>query len=42
MQIAIKDLDLAHLWVIYPGRDTYPLTESITVLPLGQGNSIDW
>ena len=36
MHIAIKDLNLEHLWVIYPGTKSFPLTESITTLPLGQ------
>ena len=34
MHIAIDDLGLEHLWVVYPGRLRYPLTESITALPL--------
>ena len=41
MHIAIKDLDLEHLWVIYPGTQAYPLTESITALPLQQVHCID-
>lgn len=36
MQIAIEDLDLAHLWVIYPGKNKYRLTPKITVIPLVQ------
>ena len=34
MQAALKDLDLAHLWVVYPGRLKYRISEKITVLPL--------
>jgi len=34
MYQAIRDLDLDHLWVIYPGAQRYALTEQITVLPL--------
>ncbi len=34
MHQAIQDLDLDHLWVIYPGEQMYALTEQITVLPL--------
>jgi len=34
MHIALDDLQLEHLWVIYPGRLRYPLTEKITALPL--------
>ncbi|MFH1233171.1 MAG: ATP-binding protein [Patescibacteria group bacterium] len=36
MQIAIKDLNLTHLWVIYPGNKKYLLNKKITVLPLAQ------
>jgi predicted AAA+ superfamily ATPase len=34
MTIAIKDLDLQHLWVIYPGKDKYQLNKKVTVLPI--------
>jgi predicted AAA+ superfamily ATPase len=34
MHIARDDLDLAHLWVVYPGERRYPLGEGITALPL--------
>jgi hypothetical protein len=34
MRIALADLELAHLWVIYPGKTTYRLAENITVCPL--------
>lgn len=34
MHIAREDLDLEHLWVVYPGTRRYPLTEHITALPL--------
>jgi predicted AAA+ superfamily ATPase len=34
MQIAIHDLDLAHLWIVYPGRHEYALDEKITAVPL--------
>ncbi|ABU58557.1 ATP-binding protein [Roseiflexus castenholzii] len=34
MRIALSDLGLEHLWVIYPGRQEYALTTQITVLPL--------
>ncbi|MCB0588482.1 MAG: ATP-binding protein [Phaeodactylibacter sp.] len=36
MHQAIKDLNLRHLWVVYPGDKWYRLTEKITVLPLQQ------
>ena len=34
MHIAIADLGLEHLWVVYPGSLEYPLSENITALPL--------
>ncbi len=34
MHIAIEDLQLAHLWVVYPGTLRYALTDKITALPL--------
>ena len=40
MHIAIRDLGLEHLWVIYPGTQSYPLTDSITALPLWQVSSV--
>ena len=34
MQIAIEDLGLEHVWVIYPGKQKYKLDSKITVIPL--------
>lgn len=34
MHVALEDLQLAHLWVVYPGTLRYSLTEKITALPL--------
>ena len=34
MQSAASDLQLSHLWVIYPGEKTYPLTPKFTATPL--------
>ena len=34
MHIAVADLNLEHLWVIYPGSLEFPLGERITALPL--------
>lgn len=34
MRIALHDLGLSHLYVIYPGEQAYPLDENITVMPL--------
>ncbi len=34
MTVAMQDLDLEHLWVVYPGTREYPLGEKITAMPL--------
>lgn len=34
MVVAIQDLKLEHLWVIYPGNQEYELDENITVIPV--------
>ncbi|MDO8524896.1 MAG: DUF4143 domain-containing protein [Candidatus Omnitrophota bacterium] len=34
MRIALKDLDLTHLWIIYPGKEDYKLSSNITVKSL--------
>lgn len=34
MQVALTDLNLDHLWVIYPGQHQYPVAKKITVWPL--------
>lgn len=36
MRSALIDLELDHLWVLYPGDRSYPLAEKVTVLPLAQ------
>ena len=36
MRIAIDDLQLAHLWIIYPGDEAYELDDSISVVPVTQ------
>lgn len=40
MKIAIEDLNLEHLWVIYPGQENYKLSENITVLPLSKAPTV--
>ena len=40
MRVALSDLSLDHLWVIYPGNETYPVMENVTVLPLSEIESI--
>ena len=34
MHVAIQDLSLEHLWVIYPGHQEYPLHDKISVIPI--------
>jgi len=34
MHVALADLGLEHLWVVYPGQQEYRLTERITVVPV--------
>jgi len=40
MRIALKDLDLAHLWVIHTGADTFSVDDRITFLALPDLKSI--
>ena len=34
MRVALGDLELDHLWVVYPGDEAYPLDKRVSVLPL--------
>ena len=34
MHVAIQDLSLEHLWVVYPGNQEYALADRISVVPL--------
>lgn len=34
MRVALQDLNLDHLWIVYPGQHPYPAHEKITVWPL--------
>jgi predicted AAA+ superfamily ATPase len=34
MRIATSELALDHLWIVYPGSETYPVAKNITTLPL--------
>jgi hypothetical protein len=36
MRVALDDLNLTHLWVIYPGQERYALDDRITVTPANQ------
>ena len=40
MHIAIEDLKLEHLWVVYPGSLRYAITDRITALPLREMGSL--
>ena len=41
MYSCIEDLDLEHLFVIYPGEKQYQIDEKISVLPLKQYGSLN-
>ena len=41
MHIALEDLKLEHLWVVYPGTLRYSITEKITALPLREIHNIE-
>ena len=36
MRIALKDLGLRHIWVLYPGKEKYPLDSRITAWPVDE------
>jgi hypothetical protein len=36
MRIALSDLRLRHLWVVYPGDQRYELGRRVTVIPLAE------
>ena len=36
MRVAIEDLKLQHLWIIYPGKEEYALDTNVTVLPISE------
>ncbi len=40
MRIALEDLNLHHLYVVYPGDETFPLSESITAISVTNLNVI--
>ena len=33
MHVALHDLSLEHLWVVYPGKERYQIHDRITVVP---------
>ncbi|MFK5927226.1 MAG: ATP-binding protein [Desulfuromusa sp.] len=36
MHSAINDLDLEHLWIMYPGEHNFPIQEQVSVVPLNK------
>ncbi|MCX5686524.1 MAG: ATP-binding protein [Candidatus Omnitrophica bacterium] len=34
MRAALTELSLKHLWVVYPGKEEYPLSRDVTVIPV--------
>ena len=36
MRNAAKELNLDHLWVVYPGAHEFPMDQGITALPMGR------
>jgi len=40
MRIAVSELTLERLWIVYPGNEVYPVTEKITALPLAKLDTI--
>jgi len=36
MHVALEDLGLEHLWVVYPGKDAYELHHRVSALPVAQ------
>lgn len=40
MRVALADLSLSHLWIVYPGKNRYPVSDEITVLPLAEAQII--
>lgn len=40
MRIALKELSLKHIWIIYPGDEKYPLDRNITACSLSNIDSL--
>ncbi len=40
IRIACEELDLEHIWVLYPGHAVYPLDNSIIAWPLSDIQSL--
>ncbi len=35
IKAAIEEVSLKHVWIIYPGKQEYPLAKNVTVVPVG-------
>lgn len=40
VRVALEDLRLSHLWIVYPGEEPYPLDDRISVLPISQAGEV--
>jgi hypothetical protein len=40
MRSAMAELSLSHLWIIYPGKESYPLDRNVTVMALSDLNKL--
>ncbi len=40
MRVALEDLGLSHLWMVYPGKEAYPLEDRISVLPISRAGAV--
>jgi hypothetical protein len=40
MRFALKEISLRHLWVIYPGKEDYPLGRNVTAISLASLDKI--
>lgn len=40
MRGAVHDLSMSRLWIVYPGKESYPLATNITALPMGEIHTI--
>jgi len=36
LRIALQDLQLKKAWIVYPGKESYPVDERVDVVPLGK------
>jgi len=40
LHVALADLSLERAWIVYPGKDRYPVHERVEVLPLTEAASV--